>query len=315
VRSGYSISHDGTRVLYRADQQVVDKLELFSVAIANPGVSTKMNSQLVVNGDVSSAFVFSPDSTHVAYVADQDVDGVLELYDTTVASPGVTAKLNGPLTAGGSICNFKFSPDSQRVAYCADQITDDVTELFTVEVSSPGAATKLSPALVSGGDVKAAYQFSADSTFMLYLADQEVDERVELFRVDIAAPGVATKMSDALVADGDVWDFKFRPDGTHAAYIATQDDFTVYELYEVAFATPTASTKLSAPMAGAGLWQFEYADDSASATYSAEQDSTAPELYRVGVATPGTATKLNGPIATGGGVWAFIVKAGESMTP
>jgi Tol biopolymer transport system component len=302
-------------VLYRADEQTVDRIELYSVAIASPGVSTKMNSQLVANGNVSSAFAFSPDSTHVAYVADQDVDGVLELYGTTVASPGVTAKLNGPLVAGGNICNFKFSPDSARVAYCADQITDDVTELFTVALSAPGAATKLSPALVAGGDVKAGYEFSANSSFLLYAADQEVDERVELFRVDIAAPGVTTKMNGALVSDGDVWDFKFRPDGTHVAYIATQDDLSVYELYEVDFAAPAASTKLSAPMIGAGLWQFEYSDDSTSATYSAEQDSTAPELYRVAVANPGTTTKLNGTIAAGGGVWAFIVKAGSIMTP
>ncbi|HJY41415.1 MAG TPA: hypothetical protein VJ303_09270, partial [Steroidobacteraceae bacterium] len=315
VRSGYSISPDGTRVLYRADQEVVDRLELFSVTIASPGVSAKMSSQLVANGNVSSGFAFSPDSTHVAYVADQDVDGVLELYDTTVASPGVTAKLNGPLVAGGNLCNFTFSPDSQRVAYCADQETDEVTELYTVALSAPGASTKLSPALVAGGDVMAGYQFSADSSFLIYAADQQVDEQYELFRVDIAAPGVTTKMNAELVADGDVWDFKFRPDGTHVGYIATQDDLAVYELYEVAFDAPAVSTKLSAQMNGAGLWQFEYSEDSASATYSAEQDGTEPELYRVDVASPGTSTKLNSPITSGGGIWAFIVKAGMAMTP
>ena len=199
VRSGYSISPDGARVLYRADEDVVDRLELFSVAIASPGVSARMNSQLVASGNVSSGFAFSPDSTHVAYVADQDVDGVLELYDTTVASPGVTSKLNGPLTAGGDLCNFTFSPDSQRVAYCADQDKDEVTELYSVALSAPGASTKLSPALVAGGNVHAGYQFSADSSFVLYLADQQVDERIELFRVDIAAPAVATKMNGSLV--------------------------------------------------------------------------------------------------------------------
>jgi hypothetical protein len=89
----------------------------------------------------------------------------------------------------------------------------------------------------------------------------------------------------------------------------------VYELYEVAFDAPAVSTKLSAPMAGAGLWQFEYSEDSASATYSAEQDGAEPELYRVEVATPGTSTKLNSPITSGGGIWAFIVKAGTAMTP
>ena len=260
VRSGYTISPDSARVLYRADQEVVDHLELFSVAIASPGASAKMSSQLVADGNVSSGFGFSPDSTHVAYVADQDVDGVLELYHATVASPGVTEKLNGPLVAGGSLCNFAFSPDSQRVAYCADQDTDEVTELYTVALSAPGASTKLSPALVAGGDVMAGYQFSADSSFLLYVADQEVDEKIELFRVDVAAPGVTTKINGELVADGDVWDFKFRPDGTHAGYVATQEDLAVYELYEVAFDAPAVSTKLSAPMVGAGLWQFEYAE-------------------------------------------------------
>ncbi|HKU12999.1 MAG TPA: hypothetical protein VJQ52_01315 [Steroidobacteraceae bacterium] len=315
VRSGYSISPDSARVLYRADQEVIDRLELFSVAIASPGVSVKMSSQLVADGDVSSAFAFSPDSTAVAYVADQDVDGVLELYGAKLASPGVTARLNPSLTAGGNICNFKFSPDSQRVAYCADQDTDDVTELYTVALSAPGVATKLSPTLVAGGDVKAGYEFSSDSSFLVYVADQQVDEQVELFRVDIAAPGITQKINGTLVAEGSVWDFKLSPDSTHVGYIATQDDIAVYELYEVALAAPAASKKLSAPMAGAGLWQFEYSDDGANATYSAEQDSTAPELYRVEVANPGAATKLNSPIANGGGVWAFIVKAGAIMTP
>ena len=56
-------------------------------------------------------------------------------------------------------------------------------ELFTVALSAPGQSTKLSPTLVSGGNVHAGFQFSADSSFLLYLADQEVDERIELFRV------------------------------------------------------------------------------------------------------------------------------------
>ena len=45
----------------------------------------------------------------------------------------------------------------------------------------PGASTKLSPALAAGGNVHAGYQFSADSSSVLYIADQQVDERIELF--------------------------------------------------------------------------------------------------------------------------------------
>ena len=68
-------------------------------------------------------------------------------------------------------------------------------------------------------------------------------------------------------------------------------------------------------MNGGGLWQFEYAEDSKSTTYAAEQDGTRPELYRVGVANPGVATKLNSPMVAGGGIWAFILKAGTAQTP
>jgi Tol biopolymer transport system component len=315
VRSGYVYSPDGARVVYRADQQLVDRLELFSVDVASPGVSTKLNSSLVQEGDVASGFAFSPDSSKVAYVADQDVDGVLDLYAVALTDPGTTSKLNDSLVDGGDVCHFTFSPDSQRVAYCADQTTDEVIELYTVALSAPGNSTKLSPTLVAEGDVNAFYEFSADSSFVIYVADQEVDEKIELFRVDIASPGVATKINAPLIADGDVWDFKFRPDGTHIGYVATQEDLAIYELYEVALTSPGISTKLSAPMISAGLWQFDYTADSSAAIYVAEQVHIFPELYQVEVATPGAATMLNSPLASGGAVWAFINKAGQMMIP
>jgi Tol biopolymer transport system component len=315
VRSGYLFSADDTRVVYRADQQVVDRLELFSVSVATPGVSTKLNSTLVQEGDVTSGYEISPDSSRVAYVADQDVDGVLELYAVAFSNPGTSSKLNGALIGGGDVCHFTFSPDSTRVAYCADQDTDEVTELYTVALNAPGASMKLNPTLVAGGEVMSSYEFSADSSFVAYAADQEVDEKIELFRVDIASPGNATKLNSALVADGDVWDFKFRPDGTHIGYIATQENLAVYELYEVALASPGNSTKLSAPMNGAGLWQFEYAADSSTAVYNAEQDSTLPELYQIAIAAPGNSSKLNSTLASGGAVWAFVNKGGQTMAP
>ena len=47
-------SPDDLRVMYRADQMAVDQLELFSVTVAYPGVSTKVNSALVFERDVST---------------------------------------------------------------------------------------------------------------------------------------------------------------------------------------------------------------------------------------------------------------------
>ena len=111
-----------------------------------------------------------------------------------------------------------------------------------------------------------------------------------------------------------MFDFALRPDGTQVGYIATQENLAVYELYQVALATPGTATKLSAPMQGAGLWEFDYLDDSTAVIYAAEQDSTSPELYRVELGTPGTSTKLSSPLASSG-VWTFLSSPGEMRVP
>ena len=58
----------------------------------------KLNDPLVPSGDVES-FDISPDGSRVVYRADQDADGVTELYSVPIAGSPVT-KLNGALVPG-----------------------------------------------------------------------------------------------------------------------------------------------------------------------------------------------------------------------
>ena len=51
---------------------------LYLVNVASPGVSQKINSPLVSGGNVFTGFAFSPDSSTVGYVSDQDTDEMLE---------------------------------------------------------------------------------------------------------------------------------------------------------------------------------------------------------------------------------------------
>jgi Tol biopolymer transport system component len=305
VRTDFSFSPDGTKVLYRADEDTYDQVELYMVEIASPGNSHKMNSQLVSGGNVYTAFEFSPDSSTVAYVADQQTDDQLELYAVPVATPGTPHKLSGQLIPAGDVCRFEWSPDSQRVAYCADQETDEVMELFTVPLSAPGQSVKMNPPLVSGGEVTTGYEFSPDSSFMIYAAKQESATRTDLYRVNVATPGMVTKVNAPLVADGHVASFRIRKDGTHVAYVANQDTSSTYEVYQADFLTPGVATKISAPMTAGGAWSVRYAADSQHLVYLADQASDAAELYRVDLSTPAIATKLNGTLAAGGEVWEF----------
>jgi Tol biopolymer transport system component len=307
VLSGYVFSPDGTKVLYASDQEQKDLDQLYLVDVSVPGVSTRLNPTLVENGGLTPLFAFSPDGATVAYVADQLADGVYELFAVDLAAPGTATRLNGELVADGDVCDFRFSPDSSRIAYCADQDVEGVAELYGVELAAPGASVKLNPTPVAGGELGASYEFSPDGSSVLYLATQDAQDVSELYRVDFASPGVATKLNAVLTAGGNVWDFRIHPDGSRIAYVAEQDAVGVFELYEVAMAEPGVAVKLNPQMSGSGLYQHEYVEDGSRVVYVAAQDGTTPELYVVEPAAPAVSRQLNAPLATDGRVWEFQV--------
>ncbi len=307
VRSGFGFSPDGTKVVYRADQEVVERLELYTVDVASPGNSHKVNSTLVSGGNVYTAFSFSPDSKTIAYVADQDTDEQLELYSAAAATPGTTLKMNRTLIPDGDVCRYEWSPDSKRIAYCADQETDGVMELYTVALDQPGQSVKMNAPLVSGGAVTSGYSFSEDSSFMVYAAKQDAPARTDIYRVNIATPGVTTKVNVALVSGGNVVGFRISKDGTRVAYVANQENADIYEVYQADFLTPGVATKLSGTMKATGAYRARYTADGQHVVYMADQDSDAAEIYHVDLAAPGQSTKLNGTLATGAEVWDFAL--------
>ena len=91
--------------------------------------SAKLNNPLVSGGDVFY-FVISPDSTYVAYTADQDIDNNINVYKIAITG-GKPLKMNGELVAGGNVQSPVYiSPDSDKIVYSADQETDNLRELF-----------------------------------------------------------------------------------------------------------------------------------------------------------------------------------------
>jgi hypothetical protein len=119
----FLLSPDGARVLYLADQSVNGRFELWSVPTDRSSAPVRVNGTLVTGGDVSESgasplepsFGISPDGTRAVYLADQNTDGVVELYSApsagvtndeieVFASPldgsGLSMKLNPPLPWG-----------------------------------------------------------------------------------------------------------------------------------------------------------------------------------------------------------------------
>jgi Tol biopolymer transport system component len=232
----FKISPDGTRVAYRANQDDPNVIELY-VNNINGGTPVKVSGPLAPNGNVEvlpaltfDAFGWSPDSSMIAYIADQNV-GVGDVYELFVSTPdGLdNFQVSGALVAGGLVLEFEWAPNGSRIAYRATQDIAGVRELYTNLPSAISTAVKVSSPLAGASDVDGplpttdAFQWAPDSSLIAYLADATNDV-FELYTAN-PDPGVApdvTKVSGPLVAPvdpgSDVFTFQWAPDSSLVAY-------------------------------------------------------------------------------------------------
>ena len=291
---------DASRVAYVADQDTDGVFELYS-SLAAGGGNVKLNGPLVLNGDVSasiSATAWSPDSARVAYLADQDVDGTLELY-SSLATGGGTMKHSGALVAGGDVSTPVFwAPDGSRLSYRADQDTDNVLELYT-------------SLAVGGGNVKVgtaqsaltSYAWAPDGSRIAYISDRDAAGDQELFTVLPDGAGTV-QLNGALVAGGDVSAFEWAPDASRIAYRADQDTNDVAEIYTV-LAGGGGRVKLNGPLVVNGDATLDtlppaWAPDSSRVAYEADQVLDDRVEIFTSLAAGGGNTVINGPLVLNG---------------
>src|SRR5262245_34155482 len=84
-----------------------------------------------------------------------------------------------------------------------------------------GQAHRLSGAMPPGGDVRS-HAVSPDGKRVVYLADQDSDEVVELWSVPTAG-GPPVQLNGSLVSAGDVSKFRIVPDSATVVYLADQE--------------------------------------------------------------------------------------------
>ena len=86
---------------------------------------------LTINGKISD-FSWAPNSSRIAYLADQESDEDFELF-TVEPNGDDDLRISDDLTDGGDVTDFSWAPNSTRIAYRADQESNGDFELFTVE--------------------------------------------------------------------------------------------------------------------------------------------------------------------------------------
>ena len=210
----YDWAFDGSRLAYIADQVVDEKMELYSV-LPDGTVNNKISGNMIAEGDIED-FKWAPDSSRIAYTGDRETDGLIDLYSVypysfspLLPDPFVNVKVSN-VSLSGDVYAYDWAPDSGRLAYAADQDTINQVELYTVFVDA-SSNIKVSGSLPAEGDVLFAqdgqrFQWSPDGRQLAYLADQLLNDVIELFTV--FADGTENiRVSSPMPLDNDVSEF------------------------------------------------------------------------------------------------------------
>jgi len=147
-------------IAYTADQIINNKIELFTTNPPPAVTDIKVSRGALPGVIVEDDFQWSPDSTLIAYRANQDNPNKIELYSTDPEGL-VNNKVSGTLPSGGDVDQFKWDDQGTAIGYLANQISVFVTELFA-SLPDGGSNTRLSSDLVDeDGDPEADGEVSA----------------------------------------------------------------------------------------------------------------------------------------------------------
>lgn len=313
-------SPDDRRIAFVGDFLNDTTSELFVTTITGTAAvapAVPASGAMVAGGDVIDLW-WSPDSTMIAYLADQNVDGMDELFlvdVTNPTTPGTPIQISGALaTAANDVSAVFWSPAADGLIYAADP-TDGVTELFYVDLSNPaapGAPVRVHPVLAAGQSCDEDVQWSPFGGAAVFRCDSATPGVFELWYVPITgtAPGTTQRASGTMAPGGDVTagEFGFSPDGLGVAYLADQSTDGVQSLYLTVIFGGTIIPGLaviSEPGANEDVTRFVFGPNAVRGLIRADLDTDDVfDLYMIDTSGgfPVTPTRVNPPLVTGGDV-------------
>ena len=269
-----SISPDSQTVVYIADIDQKDQLELYSVPISGERLPDKLNPPLVKGGNVQYAEI-SPDGSRVIYLADQEVDEKRELYSIPIEG-GEAVKLNGPLVSGGRVYFFRFDEERGRVMYVADQDINDVDELYSVPLAG-GDWRKINSPLAAGGNLNG-FAIDPVSDRVVYRAKVNSGALYQLYSVSVTGGSIYTINQPV---SKDVLYFAITPGSPYVLYVARETGSTKDELFANNL---TGSNKLKRNVGlgtGENVIAFKFSPDGKQVVYNvARNNGVYGDLWR-----------------------------------
>jgi hypothetical protein len=225
-----AISPDGEYVVFVADRLVDERFELFSVPTDGPAAAiVRLNPTLVENGDLKVGIQISPDSTRVAYIADQVSDERFFPYSVPIGGPSSASVVlyQGLLAVGADASRLAFTPDSSRVVFNFDLVVDQRFDLYWAPADGSAPHSRITNRGTNPApprSVNDPWRIHPDGQRVIYAFDENAandlrgigEQRFsDFYEADARLNGVP-------VTGGRVSGFVLYPDGMGLAYVSDE---------------------------------------------------------------------------------------------
>ncbi|MEQ1893576.1 MAG: hypothetical protein ABL998_13615, partial [Planctomycetota bacterium] len=236
---------DGSSLVYVADGKADGAFDLYGVPLSSGGGPSAL-TDLAPFGKVKTfpAMSFTPDSSRVVFLAEDQVGDEDEVYSVPVDGSAAPTKLS----LGQSVRSAPLvSSDGTKVGYLAGD--SGANRLYVAPIDASAAPLQLNDALASNRSVTHAV-LSSDGTRVLYRVDQVTDEVFELYSVPLDASAAPVKLSGVMPSAGDVIDA--RAAAGRAVYLSDQAVDGKFELYSAPDDGSGAPVKLNHTLTASG---------------------------------------------------------------
>lgn len=301
----YSVSPDGSRVVYIGRQDSPDADELYSAPADGSAPPTKLNGPLTAGGNILD-FLITPDGSRVVFRADYRFNDVFELGSVPIDGSAPPTRLSSALVGGGDVQqNYQITPDGSRVVYRADALVDDLFELASVPLDGSAPPVRLNAPLPAGGAVFDGFRISPDSSRVLFYGDLQSDgvDELAIAPVDGGAPSII--LNQPLVPGGSVQrNFVFTPDSAHVLFVADANTDERHELFTVPVDGGVAPLSLSGQPAHGSVYPYVViSPDGARAAYRVTYEGGyTPTLFTVPLDGSAPPLQRSQPLDSGGGI-------------
>lgn len=293
-------SPDATRLTYLADQETDEVFELYIARADNASPPVKVSGPLVAGGDVDSTVAWSPDGTHVAFIADKELDGAESIYTVIADGSAPPIRVSGPPAVNVELVppiNY-WSPDSMHILFAAYDTNTMEQEVLVADANGSGSVS-LTGVFASSSGARALW--SPDGTRVAFIADYDTPGVTELFVAPADGSAAPIKLSGALVPGGAVTPFgvfyPWSPDGTRVMFAADRLVDNMTQLF-VADAGGGAEPLLISDPALSGITSAFWSPDAGHVAYYA-----GTQAIRITDAKSSDSSNVVGNFVAGGALW------------